>query len=250
MRKSYTAEQVLIACLYAGNVYSGRTSADEAIQHMVNSAGINETSAKDYITIYKHLVNGKTFLRGMGSEAMEIFLSNIRESHGAAGITSALASLQLHIERTERANNSTMHSMRVIFDKLKIYADEPENLDEIERNFKSSVERSINSSGQDRARRLATADASPKIAFAITKIFRRNPDVVAEVLIRANGSCERCHMPAPFLRAKDGTPYLEVHHRKKLADGGLDTVKNAIALCPNCHREAHYGSSGLGLAGG
>jgi 5-methylcytosine-specific restriction protein A len=34
---------------------------------------------------------------------------------------------------------------------------------------------------------------------------------------------------------------LEVHHKKQLSEGGEDTVENAIALCPNCHREAHYG---------
>ena len=27
---------------------------------------------------------------------------------------------------------------------------------------------------------------------------------------------------------------------KQLKDGGADTVKNSIALCPNCHRKAHY----------
>lgn len=25
-----------------------------------------------------------------------------------------------------------------------------------------------------------------------------------------------------------------------LAEGGVDDDKNAIALCPNCHREAHF----------
>jgi hypothetical protein len=74
-----------------------------------------------------------------------------------------------------------------------------------------------------------------------TKAFRRNPDVIAEVLIRANGICERCKKEAPFKRASDGTPYLEVHHKIRLADGGEDTVENAIAVCPNCHRELHFG---------
>lgn len=36
-------------------------------------------------------------------------------------------------------------------------------------------------------------------------------------------------------------PTLEVHHLRRLADGGSDTVANAVALCPNCHREIHYG---------
>ncbi len=39
----------------------------------------------------------------------------------------------------------------------------------------------------------------------------------------------------------DKTPYLEVHHRIPLAKKGEDTVANAIALCPNCHRKSHYG---------
>ncbi|WP_413817679.1 HNH endonuclease [Pseudomonas viridiflava] len=33
---------------------------------------------------------------------------------------------------------------------------------------------------------------------------------------------------------------MEVHHKIRLADGGLDTLENAVALCPNCHRATHY----------
>ncbi|MDH7515993.1 MAG: HNH endonuclease, partial [Bacteroidota bacterium] len=65
--------------------------------------------------------------------------------------------------------------------------------------------------------------------------------VIAEVLARANGICESCRQPAPFRRASDGSPYLEVHHRVWLSRGGEDTVSNAVALCPNCHRRMHYG---------
>ncbi|WP_244103918.1 HNH endonuclease [Burkholderia ambifaria] len=46
-----------------------------------------------------------------------------------------------------------------------------------------------------------------------------------------------CKEPAPFLRKKDHTPYLDVHHKQRLADDGDDTIENAIALCPNCHRD-------------
>ncbi|MEC5166165.1 putative HNH restriction endonuclease [Flavobacterium sp. PL11] len=44
-----------------------------------------------------------------------------------------------------------------------------------------------------------------------------------------------------FLRDNGNTPYLEVHHKKPLAEDGDDTIENAFALCPNCHRHAHYG---------
>lgn len=74
---------------------------------------------------------------------------------------------------------------------------------------------------------------------AITQ-FKRDPSVKAWVLKEAAGICECCKKDAPFLGA-DGAPFLEVHHVRKLADQGSDTVTNAVALCPNCHRELHYG---------
>jgi 5-methylcytosine-specific restriction protein A len=75
----------------------------------------------------------------------------------------------------------------------------------------------------------------------VHEVFARNPDVVAEVLERAGGRCEYCGCPAPFTKRSNGMPYLEVHHKIQLAHDGEDTVSNAVALCPNCHRKAHYG---------
>ncbi len=106
--------------------------------------------------------------------------------------------------------------------------------------FQRSVRAALALDPNTRHKRLATAPTQPERISVTTTSFRRNPDVVAEVLSRAAGICEQCHRPAPFKR-RDGTPYLEVHHRVQLADGGPDTVTNAVALCPNCHREQHYG---------
>ena len=68
----------------------------------------------------------------------------------------------------------------------------------------------------------------------------RDPDVHAWVLHNSRWICECCNEPSPFSK-EDGSMYLEVHHLKRLADGGSDTIENAIAVCPNCHRELHYG---------
>lgn len=76
--------------------------------------------------------------------------------------------------------------------------------------------------------------------------YSRDPEVVAWVLNEANGICESCRNRAPFSR-EDGTPFLEVHHMRRIADGGSDTTTNAIAVCPNCHRELHYGIDNLSL---
>lgn len=73
--------------------------------------------------------------------------------------------------------------------------------------------------------------------------FQRDVSVKTWVLVNAKGRCECCAKPAPFRNA-DGQPYLEVHHLRRLADGGSDSVQNSVALCPNCHRELHYGERG------
>lgn len=93
----------------------------------------------------------------------------------------------------------------------------------------------------ERKKRLEAAPKNPAPIQVISKGFRRNADVVVEVMERAVGKCEACKTAAPFLRASDGSPYLEIHHKKPLAQGGEDTVENALAVCPNCHMRFHYG---------
>jgi 5-methylcytosine-specific restriction protein A len=75
--------------------------------------------------------------------------------------------------------------------------------------------------------------------------FQRDASVKAWVLREANGNCECCSRPAPFQTA-DGSPFLEVHHVRQLADKG-QTQLQMPSLCPNCHREIHYGGNGLVL---
>lgn len=55
---------------------------------------------------------------------------------------------------------------------------------------------------------------------------------------RANGICQLCDKPAPFID-NDGKPYLETHHIIWISKGGEDSVENTIALCPNCHKKMH-----------
>ena len=69
-------------------------------------------------------------------------------------------------------------------------------------------------------------------------------DVVREFALQsAAGVCQGCTEDAPFV-TDDGSPFLEVHHIRRLSDGGADHPDNVIALCPNCHRRVHKGRDG------
>lgn len=53
----------------------------------------------------------------------------------------------------------------------------------------------------------------------------------------------KCQMPdcnyEGFLKS-DGKKYIEVHHLIPLSDGGEDSIKNTVALCPTCHMKLHH----------
>jgi hypothetical protein len=71
--------------------------------------------------------------------------------------------------------------------------------------------------------------------------YARDPKVRDEVLRRAKGRCEFCSALG-FIKP-DGSRYLESHHIIALANDGADRITNVIALCPNDHREAHFGKT-------
>src|SRR5699024_1921727 len=113
----------------------------------------------------------------------------------------------------------------------------------IEMNIMQDRERKL----ERKVRRETFNDLKEKASMAIgqpskrkvyTNAFERNPYVKEYVLKKSNGICQLCNLQAPF-QDKSGNPYLEVHHIEWLSKGGDDTIENAIALCPNCHRKIH-----------
>lgn len=80
--------------------------------------------------------------------------------------------------------------------------------------------------GSDGAARIETVRSSVK----------RDQRVRTIVLARAGGKCERCSESRPYAE------FLDVHHI--LGAETSDRVWNCVAVCPNCHREAHFAPNG------
>lgn len=91
-------------------------------------------------------------------------------------------------------------------------------------------------------KRAAPKDKEEIKKYTTQEYHRRSKLIRDYALIRANGICELCNNKAPFSTLK-GFPFLEVHHILKLADDGPDEPANVAALCPNCHRESHFGAN-------
>jgi len=69
--------------------------------------------------------------------------------------------------------------------------------------------------------------------------YERSRTVRDVVLARASGVCELCGKQG--FQTTAGTIFLETHHVVPLSENGVDRVENVVAICPNEHREAHYG---------
>jgi 5-methylcytosine-specific restriction protein A len=228
-----SAFNVAVACL------QGRMSQAEAKRRVILEHNLKDRTASGYVGAVIAMSTGKVYKTIISADGLRYMLDRISES-GNIALHIALQSVMSHITYLEDKYPHREPGLRQVYNEfLQRLAPAAALVDPAE-TFLLQVAASLSDSHKARIERLKVAPKMPKQKLILARAFERNPDVVAETLLRASGTCEGCLKAAPFLRS-DGSPYLEVHHRIPLSKGGEDTVCNAIALCPNCHREKHYG---------
>lgn len=241
MSTKITSLHVEKAYALGKKVYEEQMTISEAADELSQEYSMNRGSAQGYVYTFLRMMSGEEYRRTINAFATEYYLKGIYSDYGKQQLLSALSSVRKHLEYYEGIGKSRQQQIHQVVDKLVEGLNNVTTMSDHIVEFDTQIALSKNDMPDDRKKRLNAASKIPARISVSTEVFRRNPDVVAEVLLRADGICERCKQDAPFLRAKDLTPYLEVHHIKQLAAGGEDTVENALALCPNCHRELHFG---------
>lgn len=227
-------------------VFHNEKSFAEAVGHLTESFGFNAASANDYTRNLSQLLNGEKYQRTLSIAGTRIFLQRIKDELPPKYLGNAITSIEAHLDYYEQLRNVRMTGQRNLIAEFKPDQDVTFHLHttkEIESELLDRVQKSAKDTSAERRTRLAQATKTAQQIKVTTEVYQRNPDVIAEALYRAQGVCEFCKSSAPFTRKSTNTPYLEVHHRIPLSEGGEDTLQNAIALCPNCHREAHFGTN-------
>ena len=131
-----------------------------------------------------------------------------------------------------------------IFDKPKEYFEEYkifENLEEFEGDLDIQITSIKSFDKEILLKKIKKKKPLKEFQYTI-KQYSRNLYVIKLALQRANGTCECCNESAPFLRM-EGSPYLEIHHLIPLSEEGNDDIDNVSAICPNCHKELHFGEN-------
>ncbi len=221
----------------------GGYSPAEAVQSVVAATGMNPASAADYVANIRLMIQptGRVYARTMKIAETERILRWIARDFSAETARAAAREVLRHIDYYARLpTGGSQPTLRGAVERF-LAGLALATLASLAAQEARAVDLALATPAAERQSRLAAADPKPRLATVSVQLYLRNPDVVAETLDRAGGVCAGCQTPAPFARLTDGSPYLEVHHRIPLAEGGPDTVANAMALCPNCHREAHFG---------
>lgn len=236
-----TLQQIKAAYLTAVQVFDGHIKAEAGATQLHQDHGLNINTAKDLINHYRSLVRGTEFKRSLSSMALDYYLTSILEDRGRESAENAIAATWLHISYYEAMAKTRRGKLRDHVSAFQSSLTGPVSVAVLDAQLAAAVVQAMKDGAAARRRRLTAANKLPKTQIATVRVFIRNPDVIADVLELAGGICGGCKNTAPFLRRSDETPYLEVHHKVQLSNGGEDTVANAIALCPNCHRKQHFG---------
>lgn len=82
---------------------------------------------------------------------------------------------------------------------------------------------------------------APSVRTVSSRVFERDPLVIAIALKRADHQCEIPECRRESFETPEGWSYAEVHHIEPLGEGGPDVIENVACVCASHHREAHFG---------
>lgn len=234
--------EIIQAGYQAGkDVFFGRINVAQAKDSLSSSHDIKERTATAYVEGFACMVTGRKYTQTLGIETLRYYLKNISIEFGSDWVNKAVASIREHVIYARAKMGSTNNSITALANEFEAAHIPTENAKAMEELAKKELDIALLLTSEERQVLLAFKPKKPTFKTTIRFEPVRSGLVIAEVLEKSKGICGGCNLPAPFSRLLSGKPYLEVHHLIRLADDGDDTVENAIALCPNCHRQEHFG---------
>lgn len=217
--------EALIESAYkvARNHYNSRgTMRITDARNELVALGVKASSAMDMIYNLKHLLNGDRYERNLSVLATEIYFLRIEKDYGHDALKNAVTALRKHITYYQKLSRTPMKG------QVKILAHFEERI--ANKKFKNPGLNDLD---------IPEGTDTPDRALTSGWTVIRDPKVRAYVIKKSKGMCEYCGRLG--FKLKSGRFYVEAHHIIALANQGKDKIDNVIALCPEHHREAHFG---------
>ena len=226
MRRSHKTNTLVLVSNHVKSIYSDRWFGKELHYTGMGSIG-DQTLGTQNKTLYESNLNG------VEVHLFEVF--ELRE-YTYQGVV-------VYNEKGYQENQTDIdgNQRKVWMFPLELKDGKPVRVnDTVIKKLQETKQKSLRKLNTKQIKRLAESKKETAQSYRITetKSIERDEYIKLYALERADGNCQLCDKPAPFLK-KNGSPYLEVHHINYLANKGSDTIDNVAALCPNCHRKMH-----------
>lgn len=226
MRRSHKTNTLVLVSNHVKSIYSDRWFGKELHYTGMGSSG-DQTLGTQNKTLYESNLNGVEVHLFEVFELREYTYQGVVVYNGKG-----YQENQTDIDGNQR---------KVWMFPLELKDGKPVRVnDTVIKKLQETKQKSLRKLNTKQIKRLAESKKETAQSYRITetKSIERDEYIKLYALERADGNCQLCDKPAPFLK-KNGSPYLEVHHINYLANNGSDTIDNVAALCPNCHRKMH-----------
>lgn len=210
---------------FAKDVYHGRRSKNDALDHLEVDSGMNRGSASDYILNFKKMMDGEKYTRTNNAEQTEYFFTQIFNDYGPDRLRNALKATKEHVDYYEGLRGVNLNAIRAIIvrhEKLliskseKIYSEEIEDVETLIEGIKKTV---------------------------IVNSFERNQVVRAKCIKHYGVKCAACEFDFEVVYGEIGRDFIHVHHLTPLSEiregYEVDPISDLRPVCPNCHAMLH-----------
>jgi len=225
MRRSKRTNTLVLIADHIKSIYDDRWLDGKLLYTGMGTGGSQTLKGNQNLTLYESNTNG------VDVHLFEVFKKKVYTYMGR---------VQLADKPFQEKQDDVKGQLRKVWVFPLQLIDEAKPIPrmELDKVFEDELKQSKTLSTDELLEKAKQTSKHPGSRESTSRVYQRSPYVVDYTLRRANGICELCEQPAPFNKPS-GEPYLEVHHIHHLADGGEDTIENAVALCPNCHRMMH-----------
>ena len=212
-----------LGCMFALQ----KISLAEALEQLVGSLDMNQTSATNYMRNFVAFSEGKVYKRAMSALSYEIFLSHFYKDLSPSEFEQVIKSVELHLEyrwSKSKAKHKEVRSLVKSYRaKLAQQAVSPIYPDEV--------------SGQP-------AEFTEGSVKQVTiNVYERDYKARAACIAEYGATCQVCDLNFENKYGKIGKGFIHVHHKVDLATIGesyqIDPINDLIPVCPNCHAMLH-----------
>ncbi len=227
MNKEITSAQLQkvydLGCLFALQ----KISLAEALEQLVGSLDMNQTSATHYMRNFVALSEGKVYKRAMSALSYEIFLSRFYQDFPSSEFELVMKSVELHLEYRLTESNVKHHNVRALVDPYRA----------------KLVQQAVSHVYPDEVSGPSLEFTEGAVKQVNINAYERNPKARAACIEKYGATCQVCDLNFENKYGKTGKGFIHVHHKVELATIGenyqVDPVNDLIPVCPNCHAMLH-----------